>query len=610
MIELKNIFMKFSKRSIKIDNLKIPENKITLIRGLSGSGKSTLLYKFALISKENDYEYIYHEKNITALSATQKASLRRYSIGYVFQDFCLIENMSIYECYQYYCHVSNRNGNKRDLLKLLNHVHLNNSLEQKIHTLSGGEKQRLAIACALIKKPRILILDEPTSALDETNEREIFMLLQEILKQDQCIIIIASHSYIANEYADEIYELNNQGISEIRKANDIPCDKDFITYKKNWSFLWFYIKHNLINEKFMNFIMIFILLIGCIGVLGIQHTLQRSLDNVDKRINKIADYQIMIESQDVGEKVGVYDEATPIDEDVIKNLEQQEGVRKIYPYYDLKVQVDDKTIDVYPLYKENRLNGKLYQTFQDERHLYPSYHSIYKNVESLNKNTTYSQFIFNRKVYLNKSVKISGIMSIGRITAYSNDLDYMLMDYSDMAELAKKTNVEPVKSAYVIFGDNINTLDDIITYVANEYPNLCINSNFQDTQLLLNMKYETMSMFEMEKIVTILLISLVFIYICYWMMKRREKELTILMTNGVMPLEMVFILGVDVIFKILISYILTFLLVYIFKGNILIDSMDNISILLLIMFSIVVISTVALSIFIVKKLNPEKIFRN
>ena len=154
MIELKNIFMKFSKRSIKIDNLKIPENKITLIRGLSGSGKSTLLYKFALISKENDYEYIYHEKNITALSATQKASLRRYSIGYVFQDFCLIENMSIYECYQYYCHVSNRNGNKRDLLKLLNHVHLNNSLEQKIHTLSGGEKQRLAIACALIKKTK------------------------------------------------------------------------------------------------------------------------------------------------------------------------------------------------------------------------------------------------------------------------------------------------------------------------------------------------------------------------------------------------------------------------------------------------------------------------
>ena len=63
--------------------------------------------------------------------------------------------------------------------------------------------------------------------------------------------------------------------------------------------------------------------------------------------------------------------------------------------------------------------------------------------------------------------------------AYSNDLDYMLMDYSDMAELAKKTNVEPVKSAYVIFCDNINTLDDIITYVANEYPNqMCIRDRY------------------------------------------------------------------------------------------------------------------------------------
>lgn len=85
MIELKNISMKFSRRTLKIENLKIPENKITLIRGLSGSGKSTLLYKLALISKDKNYKYLWDKQNLMTMSSYQKAILRRYHIGYVFR---------------------------------------------------------------------------------------------------------------------------------------------------------------------------------------------------------------------------------------------------------------------------------------------------------------------------------------------------------------------------------------------------------------------------------------------------------------------------------------------------------------------------------------------
>ena len=108
---------------------------------------------------------------------------------------------------------------------------------------SGGQRQRAAIARALINQPQIIIADEPTSALDEINEREIFELLQEILKQ-QCTIILASHSYIANEYADTIDELNGEGICVVKQAKDEVYPGKQLSSKKDYSFLWFYIKHN------------------------------------------------------------------------------------------------------------------------------------------------------------------------------------------------------------------------------------------------------------------------------------------------------------------------------------------------------------------------------
>lgn len=610
MIELKNISMRFSRCTLKIKKLKIPENKITLIRGLSGSGKSTLLYKLALISKDKNYKYLWNKQDLMTMSSYQKAILRRYHIGYVFQDYCLLENMTIYECFQYYCRLVNRKEREDDLLALLHKVGLEKSLHQKIDTLSGGEKQRLAIAYALIKKPEILILDEPTSALDEINEREIFELLRDILKQEKCTIILASHSYIANDYADAIYELNEKGIVEIKQTSDDRSLRQLDRRKNNFSFAWFYIRHNFLSEKFMNLLMIFILLLGCLGVFAIEHTIQRSLDNVDKKISDIADYQLMIESRDIGNKLGNYSEASAIDEKMIKDLDNKKGIVKIYPYYDLRVQVGTKQIPVYPLYQENQLKGKLYQTLHEKRAIYPSYHSIYQDIKSIDKDFVYSDFIFNHDIEVHKDILVSGIMSIGRIVAYDESLDYMLMDYDEMVSLAQKANVEPVKSAYVLFGENINAVDSLKSYIVDQYPDVQVVSNFQDVALLMNMKNETMSMFQMEKIITIALMTMMFIYISYWMMKKREKELTILMANGVMPIELSIILGLDPMIKMFISFGISAFLVFVLKNSYFGIGSTDMMIHIVVMFIIVMLSSLLLSVIMIRNINPEKVFRN
>ena len=109
----------------------------------------------------------------------------------------------------------------------------------------------------------------------------------------------------------------------------------------------------------------------------------------------------------------------------------------------------------------------LFQTIQDNRHLYPSYHSLYQFIND-NNEYHFSHFIFDSEVTVNQEVPVSGIMAIGMNVAYESSLDYMLMDYSDMQAMALRAGVEPVKSAYVIFCDNIDALYELEDYIVKK----------------------------------------------------------------------------------------------------------------------------------------------
>ena len=196
-------------------------------------------------------------------------------------------------------------------------------------------------------------------------------------------------------------------------------------------------------------------------------------------------------------------------------------------------------------------------------------------------------------------------MAIGMNVAYESSLDYMLMDYSDMQAMALRAGVEPVKSAYVIFCDNIDALNELEDYIVKKYENININDQFQDNILLINTKNETIRMYTMEKYITMILFALIFVYMCYWSLKRREKELTILKANGVMFDEFIFILNMDQVLKMFLSFICVLILSWIIQ----IQSLEMIAILCFI-YGLSLLCSILLSCVMVKNLNPEKIFRN
>lgn len=592
MIELTHISTRYGSRKIKKQKITIPEHRLTLIQGLSGSGKSTLLYKLGLIAQEKKYHYYYHNQDLLSLSSKQQAQLRRYTIGYVFQDFCLLEDMNVEECLQYYCSLSSQSYDLKNINRLLEKVHLHHQLHQKIQTLSGGEKQRLAIACVLVKKPEIFILDEPTSALDEINEREIFQLLKDLLKTENCTIIVASHSYIGEEYADCLYELNEQGIILKKDCEDDALSPTSKPHHQGIKFLCHYLKHSLKSHKFINIFIVMILILGSLGTLSIQKAIDQALLNVDKKISRFADFQIMIENENGFSKK------------TMQTLQQYSGVKKIYPYYNLSVVVNNQTIPVFPLYPENKLNGKLFQTFQEERHLYPSYHCIYQSLNDRNE-YHFNQFIFNDDIHVNQEVSVSGIMAIGQTVAYNKRLDYMLMNIEDIKKLAQSVDVEPNSHAYNIFCENIETIDSLSTYILKYIPHTQINADFQDYILLVNTKSETISMYTMEKYITIVLITLIYVYISYWSLKKQEKELTILKANGVMFHELIIILNTEQFIKMFVAYCLS--LLFIWTMNL---QTTEIFQIMNIIFGLPIISFLFLSFFIIYFLNPEKTFRN
>ena len=119
MIKLTHLSSRYKSKKVKEQSIWIPEHHLTFIQGLSGSGKSTLLYKLGLISKDQKYHYMYHEQDLTALNQRQQAGMRRYSIGYVFQDYGLLENMSVGECLKYYSYLSSVKFDEMKMQELL-----------------------------------------------------------------------------------------------------------------------------------------------------------------------------------------------------------------------------------------------------------------------------------------------------------------------------------------------------------------------------------------------------------------------------------------------------------------------------------------------------------
>jgi putative ABC transport system ATP-binding protein len=206
VITIRNLTKKFNDENhLSFNDYVFEDGKTYVITGPSGCGKSTLLNLIAgIISPTTGEIHFTVNKKITPLhTLRQKAkdAFRFKNIGYVFQDFKLVEDFTVLDNLK----MLNINGKiytNEDFEKVLDLTHITKKKNQKVKTLSGGEKQRVSIARAVIKKSNIVLADEPTESLNETLSHEIIQLLTSVAKSENKTLIMVTHDNSLTQYFD------------------------------------------------------------------------------------------------------------------------------------------------------------------------------------------------------------------------------------------------------------------------------------------------------------------------------------------------------------------------------------------------------------------------
>jgi putative ABC transport system ATP-binding protein len=183
-----------------------------VLKGASGSGKSTILSLIAGLSKPTFGEVVVNQQRVSKLVDDFASMFRRQNIGFVFQKYNLIPNLTVEENIITPLIPTNPNKNELEqkLLKVLKKFEIESKREIKVKSLSGGEQQRVAISRALINNPPIIIADEPTANLDEKLSLDFIQIVRS-LKDEGKTILIATHDplFFELDFVDRVVEINH-----------------------------------------------------------------------------------------------------------------------------------------------------------------------------------------------------------------------------------------------------------------------------------------------------------------------------------------------------------------------------------------------------------------
>ena len=198
-------------------SLEIKDGDFVVILGTSGSGKSTLLNVISGLEPADEGKVFYDDKNITGMNDNEITRFRKETIGYVFQQYFLLPNLNVDKNVKMGADLA---GNK-DYRKLIDAVGLAGKSKKYPHELSGGEQQRVSVARALAKLPKVLYLDEPTGALDEATGRMVLELICKLQKEMGFTMVMVTHNQNIAEMANTVITMNSGKIVE-QYHNDHP----------------------------------------------------------------------------------------------------------------------------------------------------------------------------------------------------------------------------------------------------------------------------------------------------------------------------------------------------------------------------------------------------
>lgn len=211
-------------------NLKINEGEFVAIMGPSGCGKSTLLNILGLLDYATSGSFDFMGNETTKLSANKKSALRKKNIGFIFQNFNLIDELSVYENIELpliYNGVPS-SERKKKVTEIMEKVGISHRLKHYPQQLSGGQQQRVAVARALGNNPHLILADEPTGNLDSSNGNEVMNVLAELHKTGSTIVMVTHSSHDAG-FASRIVNMKD---GEIFSEKQTDQRKDVFTETK------------------------------------------------------------------------------------------------------------------------------------------------------------------------------------------------------------------------------------------------------------------------------------------------------------------------------------------------------------------------------------------
>jgi putative bacteriocin export ABC transporter (lactococcin 972 group) len=272
-------------------NLELKVGEFVCILGKSGSGKSTLLNIIAGLDKPTSGSIIIDNEDISQFSDLKMANYRKDKIGFVFQDFQLIDHLTVLENVELglSMDLSDAKEKRTRSKKILEKIGLGKHMHHKPCELSGGQKQRVSIARALVKNPEIIIADEPTGALDTNTSIEVLNLLKDIADSGKLVIVV-THDYEVQSYSTRVIELKdgnviqNETIKHIEHYSIEPkIRKRSFDIKAAFKLSW----KRLVERKWRYFLVSISMIIGICSLaiaLGISNGISSYSEYANKRI--------------------------------------------------------------------------------------------------------------------------------------------------------------------------------------------------------------------------------------------------------------------------------------------------------------------------------------
>lgn len=222
--ELKKVRKTYSDKTHALNSidLQIKKGEIVVILGPSGSGKSTLLNLLSGIDHPSQGEITFEDKRIDKMKEEELLDYRYDNIGFIFQSYNLVSNLTAKENIE----LGMNKKTDLDMNSILKLIELESHANKYPYQLSGGQMQRIAIARAIVKNPKVIFCDEPTGALDEEMGKKILEALHEVNEQYKTTVIIVTHNPSIADMANTVIKMNSGDIIEVIKNKQVKAAKD------------------------------------------------------------------------------------------------------------------------------------------------------------------------------------------------------------------------------------------------------------------------------------------------------------------------------------------------------------------------------------------------